>query len=396
MTHRAAGPATGYVFQLGQAMLMLVPAALADDDASVSVEVYDDVAFHRGTGAPREVLQIHHSFNSGRELLDTSVKTWRTLAIWAAEWCNLRADERRDMTLVTTQAARDGTALQALTQRARDLDYAVQTLAKTAADPHGAAGTATDRATFARLDSTAQRALLSRVTVVDAAPGSLEMRRSLERSLKGTHESRFIPALADGVEGWWWSRVLYALDDGRPIHASEMRAVIDEERRSLSDRALPVHALDAFESGDVPVVSFDVATFVACLRAVEASDALLERAVDDFLRASTHRSYWMRRLLVGPAELDRYDNGLLAEWDLRCDRAFEDLGESATVADKINAGRALYLELQLDVQRPLRQELTDQFVQRGSLNALADDDRLAWHPDAVPPYREALRSRSAA
>src|SRR5689334_16323165 len=122
--HHAAGPAVGYVFQLEQAMLKLLPAALADADASVSVEVYDDVAFHVGAGPPREVLQIHHSVNSSRELLDTSAKTWRTLAIWADEWNGLDVDEKRDMTLLTTQQAREGSALEALTSRARNLNHA--------------------------------------------------------------------------------------------------------------------------------------------------------------------------------------------------------------------------------------------------------------------------------
>src|SRR2546423_966326 len=101
--HHAAGAAVGYLFQVEQALLKLTPSALADEDASVSVELYDDVAFQRKAGSAKEVLQIHHSVNSSRELLDTSAKTWRTLAIWAQEWDALETSERRDMTLLTTQ-----------------------------------------------------------------------------------------------------------------------------------------------------------------------------------------------------------------------------------------------------------------------------------------------------
>jgi hypothetical protein len=394
--HHAAGSAVGYVFQLEQAMLTLLPHALADEDAAVSVEVYDDVAFHHGAGPPKSVLQIHHSMSSDRELLDTSSKTWRTLAIWANEWTALDADEVRDMALITTQHARSGSALEALARQPRNLDHAVETFAAIAADPNGAAGTAADRATFHALGVDAQRELLARVTVIDGSPPALAVRDNLEQMLKGSHESRFVSAMADGIEGWWWPRVVRALHDHEPIRASEMRTAIDEERRSLADRGLPIRDLEAFGDDDLPVVEHSSATFVACLRAIDASDTMVDRAVDDFLRASAHRSYWMRRLLIGPQELGRYDDSLLDEWDMRCDRAFEEIADELRAAGRKEAGRKLYRELQLDVHAPLRPEVPDGFVQRGSFQTLAEDARLAWHPDAVQPFRDALRLRRAA
>jgi C-terminal domain 7 of the ABC-three component (ABC-3C) systems len=377
--HHAAGPALGYVFQFEYAMLLLLPRALADEDAAVSVEVYDDVAFHRAAGPPKEVVQVHHSVNSTRDLLDTSHKTWRTLAIWAGEYTALEADEAREMTLLTTQRARAGSALEALTTRARNLDHAMETLVAIAEDPAGAEGTAADRATFDALGSDTQRALLSRITVVDGAPPAVAVRTQVERLLKGSHESRFVPSLADSVEGWWWPRVVRALHDSQPIHAAEMRAVVDEGRRALSNRALPIRALSAFDDDDLPVVEHDSAAFVACLRAIDASDALVGQAVDDFLQASAHRSYWMRRLLIGPEELGRYDGALLTEWDMRCDRTLEALREQSDAAARKKAGRDLYHELQLDVHAPLRPEVPDRFVQRGSFGTPTPYSRSAMH-----------------
>lgn len=381
---------------MGQAMLKLLPSALADEDAAVSIEVYDDVAFHREGRSPKEVLQINHSVESDRELLDTSRKTWRTLAIWAEEWLALDADQERQMTLITTQRAKEGSALAALRPDVRKHDHAASALAAIAADPEGAAGTTSDRAVFEALGAEVQRALISRVTVIDGSPQAVEVRSELERRLMGAHEARFIPALADGVEGWWWSRVVRALYDHQPIPASEMRTVIDEWRRSLSDTSLPILAFDELGDEDRPVVEYQSAAFIGCLRDIDASDADVDRAIDNFLQASAHRSYWMRRLLVGPNELQLYDDSLLTEWDMRCDRVLDRLGLDTESAARIAAGKELYRELQLDVVAPLRAELTDRFVQRGSLHGLADNERLAWHPDAVQPFRDALRRRSAA
>lgn len=391
--HHAAGPATGYIFQFGQAMLELLPHALVDNDAAVSVELYDDVAFHRGSGSPKSVLQLHHSVNAERELLDTSSKTWRTLAIWAQEWVRLDADQSRDMMLVTTQHAREGTALAALRRKGRNVDHAAQVLAAIAADSAGSKGTADDRKQFHELGSEQQRAMLARVVVRDDTPGALDLRQQLERLLMGSHETRFIPALADGIEGWWWPRVLLALSDRRPIEAAELRAALDEERRSLSDRALPIRDIDDLE---VPAFDANTATFIGCLRAIDTSQGRVDQAVDDFLQAAAHRSYWLRRLLIGPGELARYDRSLLTEWDMRCDRAFGNLSDESSAEELKKSGRTVYDEVQLDLQAPLRAELADRFVQRGTYHTLADDTRLAWHPEAAGPLRDALRQTSAA
>ena len=98
--HSAAGPALGYLYQVQAALLELIPHALAGRDAQVTLEVFDDVAFDFGAGHAKSDFQVHHSLHSERELLDTSAKTWRTLAIWASEWDALEADETRVMTLL--------------------------------------------------------------------------------------------------------------------------------------------------------------------------------------------------------------------------------------------------------------------------------------------------------
>ncbi len=394
--HHAAGPTLGYLYQVQQALLRLVPHALADDEAAVRLEVFDDVSFHRGSGPARDVLQIHHSVNSDRELLDTSAKTWRTLAIWTAEWKTLHVDERREMLLVTTQLARAGSGLEKLTARIRDPEEAHRILFAIATDLEGAKGTAKDRAVFAALPEDDRRELLARVTVADRAPAATRMRDELVAGLMPAHQSDYVPSIAKGVEGWWWGRAVDALVDREPITATELRAVIDEERRGHLDGRLPIRSLDSFDSADLPDVDSDAARFVACLNAIRAQALHIETARDDYLRAAAHRSYWLRELLVGPGELSRYDSSLVAEWGLRSLRAFTNLTASSSDDENATAGLGFYEELILDSRSPLRVEVPDVFVQRGSYHALADDQRVGWHPTEVRRIQGQSVSRQAA
>jgi hypothetical protein len=377
------------VYQFQSALLDLIPHALAGWDAQATLEVFDDVAFEFGAGHALTVFQIHHSVLSDRELLDTSAKTWRTLAIWAGEWSVLGADATRVMTLVTTQHARAGSGLAALTALGRDVDHALTTLTAIAAATDGAAGTAADRATFLDLPSAERRALLDNVTVADGALRATHAHARLVELLAPTHEDRFIESMADMVEGWWWPRVAAALTGGLAIRADELRVAIDEARRSLSDRALPILRLEDFHGSEFPPLDLDTARFLLCLRVIAASRVRLDQALDDYRRAFAHRSRWARRGLLGPGEYERYEDDLFGQWLIASDRMLRKLPAAADAAALASAGHDLWDALESDVRQPLRPETGDSFIQRGSLHQLADDERLAWHPTAA----SAVRSR---
>jgi hypothetical protein len=237
--HSAAGPALGYIYQFQAALLELIPHALSGRDAQATLEVFDDVAFDFEAGQAKSVLQIHHSLRSDRELLDTSAKTWRTLAIWAGEWARLDAGETRMMTLLSTQRARAGSGLQALTIAHRNVDHAFDALTNVAAAADGSASTATDREAFLALPAMEQRALLENVTVADGALQATESRARLVQLLAPTHERRFIESMADAVEGWWWPPGATSADRTVPAVPTRDRLAIraDEVRVAWPQRS---------------------------------------------------------------------------------------------------------------------------------------------------------------
>jgi hypothetical protein len=395
-SHLAAGPALGYVYQFQVALLELVPYALTSADAEVSLEVFDDVAFDFAAGAPRSVFQVHHSLVAERELLDTSAKLWKTLAIWTGEWGRLEPGESRVMTLLSTQQVRPGTGLAALTEQHRDHEDALTKLVAVANDPAGAAGTADDRAAFLALPEAERREMVRNIRVVDGAPPSVDMHERLKQALAPTHEQRYIASMADAVEGWWWPRVATALTTGGRVHAEDLRAAIDDARRSLSNTALPVLRLEDFSAGELPSVDTADARFLRCLQAIAASGVRRSRAVDDYRRAFAHRSRWARRGLLGPSEYERYEDDLLAQWVISCDRMLRALSEQADATARARAGHDLWDTMEADVRQPLRPDTADSFIQRGSLHQLAEDERLAWHPDAAGELYSAMHDVEAA
>jgi hypothetical protein len=395
-SHLAAGPASGYIFQCQVALLEIVPHALANDDVAVSIEVFDDVAFHFDGGPPRAVIQVHHSLVSDRELIDTSAKLWNTLAIWAGEWEQLEAGESRVMTLLSTQRARPGTGLAALTAGARDDAHALSTLVAVAEDPQGAAGTKADRAAFLALGEVERAALLRNVRVIDGAPSAIGVRAQLEQVLAPSHESRYVASMADGVEGRWWPRVVAALASNGRIRGDEVRSDIDEVRRSLSQTALPILRLEDFSTAELPDANLNTALFLRCLKDIRASATRRAQAVDDYQRAFAHRSRWARRGLLGPGEYERYEDELFAQWVIACDRMLRTLKTDADDEARATAGHDLWDGLEVDVRKPLRVDTPDGFIQRGSLHQLAEDERLAWHPDVAGPIHAAVDAGEAA
>lgn len=380
----AAGPAAGYQFQFEVALLLLVPHALTNADVAVSLELLDDVALHFGDEDPLHVLQVAHSVDRERPLLDTDAKVWKTLAIWAGEWAALEAGETRVMTLLTTRPVVDGSALHALTGRARADPEALKRLEEIAADQKGAPGTAANREAFMTLPPSERAALVRVMHVVDAAPQVVDVQQELERLLAPAHELRFVRAMAEMVHGRWWFRVAQALSGNRIIRAEHLREDIDEARRTISDRALPILAMSSFDSEELPEHRPD-ATYLACLDEIKASQFRRQRAIDDFRRASAHRLKWARLGLVGPREFSDYEADLRDQWLTACDRMLRALEAGADEAQRCSSGHDLWDRLEEDIRRPLRPETQDGFIQRGSLHRLADEERIGWHPDRAAP-----------
>jgi hypothetical protein len=389
-THLAPGPALGYAYQFQVALLELLPHALSHSDATVQLEVLDDVSLDFQEGAPPKVIQVHQEAGT-RRLTDRSAKVWKTLGIWSREQKDLPDGQSREMSLFSTQTTQEGSGVAHLTQGKYEPRTAAELLEAVASDPNGAEGTADDRAAFLDLDQPTRLDLLSRVTVIDGATSPVDVHKALVEALLPTHETKFVDSMAKIIEGWWWRKLPTALNDGTPIHAEELRSQIDEARRMHSDSALPIlKSLNEFDASELPDGSQDGSySFLECLAEVSASEQRQHRAVSDYRLAFAHRSRWTRSGLLGFQEIDRYDDNLIGQWSTGCDQMLRHLAPDANGGAKATAGHDLWDDMERGIFRPIRPETTDEFIQRGSFHQLANQERLSWHPDSAGPiYRD--------
>lgn len=382
--HLAAGPALGYVYQFQVALLQLVPHALRNNEASVQVEVLDDVSLEFPGGVSPKVIQVHQEAGS-RPLTDRNPKVWKTLGIWSREQRDLVDDQRREMTLFSTQVAEGGSGVSHLTCNDHEPLLAEKLLTAIAADPNGAKTTADDRAAFHALGEGGRIELLERVLVVDGAAPPVDMQQALVEALMPTHDAGFVDSMAKVIEGWWWRKLPVALKEGAAIHSLELRSQIDEARRMHSHGALPIlQSLSQFDPSELPNEQNDGSyAFLGCLEEISASERRRHRAVNQYRMAFAHRSRWAREGLLGPQEIDRYDDDLVGQWAVGSDQMLRHIDPETDSEAKATAGHNLWDEMERGMFRPIRPGTPDDFIQCGSFHQLANLERVAWHPDSA-------------
>jgi hypothetical protein len=84
-------------------------------------------------------------------------------------------------------------------------------------------------------------------------------------------------------------------------------------------------------------------------------------------------------LVVG-LDLHQYEKRLAEEWELIFDAMRDDLGDNATNEAKEEAAREVLKWAERETV-PIRPNVTEPFVSRGSLHMLADEVKIGWHPE---------------
>src|SRR5215204_1178732 len=167
--HAATGSATGYLYQSRFALFAALREIRKRPHLSISIELFDDVAFD-DAGTPEEVIQTkHHPPNAGN-LTDRSVDFWKTLGIWSKlVQSDSQAALRTQFLLLTTGKAPEGSAASHLRQSDRDVATAAQALVKAARESTNEA-TKSARQLFIDLSEAQRTALLEAVTILDSSP----------------------------------------------------------------------------------------------------------------------------------------------------------------------------------------------------------------------------------
>jgi hypothetical protein len=386
----AAPSALGYVYQFELALLGYL--GRTEPALAVSIELLDDVAFE---GEQTELLQSKLEITPG-SLTDASANLWKTLRVWADH--NL-ANPAAVLILMTTGHAPAG-SIAALLR-----DDGVR-------DPGGAhdrllsvARASTSRTlapamqAFRSMDEQDRRDMVARIVIADDAPVIGGLDAAYEKLLRHAAPQARLKQLISRLREWWLLRceqhlATIADGSGTPIPGEEIEMKMADLRDQLTEENLPIDLQDLTAPTSEEAAQ-DQRKFVMQLRLIALANQRVALAIHDHNRAFAQRARWAREDLLVPGELSNYDRKLKEEWE----RLFLPQSEAEEEAISEEAakelGRKVHLACEAASVEPIRPKVTEPYVMRGSLQMLADELKIGWHPDWVARVHALLSETTA-
>ncbi|GAB3066372.1 hypothetical protein GCM10027186_17950 [Micromonospora schwarzwaldensis] len=378
-SHSAAPNAVGYQHQTWWALVELLGSGVDRPDASISLELHDDVAWEADNN-PTHLLQVKHHQLTHRALTDTSPDVWRTLKVWM-DTATPGDTSGPQLLLITTQTAADGTAIAALRPETLDEKTALIGLEAVARETTSQQ-TKTAREQFLELSPADRRAFLTRIRVIDGSPHIHDVpalvRTHLHWALPTGHEELFLAMI------WrWWDEQALAMLQGRlsSLDVGVARSAIADIRDQFTSESLPtmVELLDV--DGETVAAEYRTHTFVQQMQWVAYPPRNLQKAIVDYYRAYVQTVRWLDEDLIGVAELNRFEAELVDEWDREFDWMLDTLDDDADEAAKQEAGKQMLRQLLAQTGISVRARYNEPFFVRGKRHVLADAGRIGWHPD---------------
>ena len=387
----------GYLYQVRSALLWTLRRQKSEPDFLVSVETLDDVTFETASGNPTDLLQTKHHRKGSASLTDASPDLWKTLRIWFEGHASGQIPPSANLYLVTTSAAPEGTAASRLRAASRDLAAAQHALDATAASSTNQTNMSA-YAAYRKASSAERTAILSKVIIVDAAPTVVDLDSELRQEVYWAAGKEHHAAFLDRLEGWWLRRVLRQLTDASHdrVGSVELEAQMSDLREQFKQEALPIDEdLLEFTLDEATKVAHEDSTFVRQLSIIKAGKRRIAAAIRDYYRAFEQRSRWIRDDLVVGLDLQKYEKRLCEEWDLVFEAMRDDVGDAATDDAQEKAARSV-LAWAERTTIPIRPNVTEPFVSRGSLHMLSDEARIGWHPEFRARLESILSAKESA
>lgn len=372
----------GYLYQVRSALLWALRRQKNEPDFLVSIETLDDVTFETTGGNPTDLLQTKHHRKGSASLTDASQDLWKSLRIWFEGHASEQIPPTANLYLVTTSSAPDGSAASRLRVNLRNVPAAQHAL-------DAAAATSTNLtnkvayATYLKAPPAARAAILTKVFIIDAAPTIVDLDKALQEEVFWAVAREHHAAFLDRLEGWWLRRVLRQLGEATHdrIGSVEIEAQMADLREQFKHDALPIDEdLLEFTLDDATTAAHEDATFVRQLELIKAGKRRIAAAIRDYYRAFEQRSRWLRDDLVVGLDLHKYEQRLYQEWELVFEAMRDEVGDDATDEAQEQAARSV-LAWAERTPIPIRANVTEPFVTRGSLHMLADEARIGWHPE---------------
>ena len=387
-SHSAAGQALGYVHQCMWALVELGRRATSEPAAQLRLEALDDIEFD-SAGSPTELLQTKHHTRGGGPLTAQSVDLWRTLNVWM----DLLSSDTLVLRLVTTRTLSEESGLVRLRDGdIRDTSVALEELLD-------AARTSTSKTTdkwrkkFLDLDEISRVELVDRIIIDDGSLPAVDIDKELVRTFRYAYPTGRDEVFLHLLKGWWSGVSVQLLSRAlEAVTGQDLIVQVTEIADQLKSDTLPVDPAVMQEHDESISDLYKDRPFVQQLLWIALESNRLWKAIRDYHRSFTQRSFWLRHQLLAETELDRFAFRLHDEWEQTFDsRVAAMKREGRTDHDVV--GQEILEELARESRARLRDRFDEPWFNRGMFHALADGElgyRVGWHPEFESKLEEML------
>lgn len=368
----------GYLYQFRLALWSSLQKCRKNESFSVYLETLDDVVFETSDSLV-ELLQLKHHCNHAANLSDSSSDLWKSFRVWIEGRANNSIPKDAQLYLITTSKISPGSSASYLTPENRNEAEALKKL-KATANTSETKKNEISYKLFKDLSSHEQAILLRSITILSGAPNIKEIDKSLRDEIRFIVKRSHLESFLFRLEGWWYRRVVKQLvsSDESPIFSDEIEGVLDELREQFKDESLPIDE-DIF---DVEVESdlYEKWIFVQQVKLAGIGKQRVFFAIRDYYRAFQQRSRWIREDLILTSDLHKYERSLQEAWEYEFACIADELGDEASEQIKKEAARKIYNWME-NCDYPIRPQVKEQSIKRGSFHILSDYLRVGWHPE---------------
>ena len=376
----SAGPqATGYLHQARYALYVLLSSDL--EETSLVIEGLDDIQVES-----EDQLNLQQLKHTKASLSNTSSDLWKTLRVWSTLLFEGRWEPQKTiLSLVTTASAPDDSIASLLrNDKKRDVKQALEQLIDiTATSTNSSLQNAFTA--FRNLGEELQIKLLESVRIVDEAPAITEVDTMIKKRLHVAVAAERVDSLYNMIEGWWFNKVVQQLAKGsqKPISQFVLHEKIAGFAEQLRRDNLPIYFATA-RPDEEPDPETDERLFVHQLRVLSLGAGRISNAILDYYRAFEQRSSWTREQLLIDDELEQYEQRLVNEWD-RYVQIWKDETNPSDDESCVEFGKRILRWMEIDADIPIRPQVQEGYVMRGSFHMLADlmpplGPKVHWHP----------------
>ena len=385
-SHNVPGQMNGYLYQIRYALNLLMESD--EPSYQISIEKFDDIAFDCD-GTPVQLIQAKHH-TTPASLTDSSTDLWRTLNVWFdAIADDISILDHTDFVIITTAEVSNGSIAELIQNQ--NYQEALKKLNDVAED--------SDNQTnlrfyvkFKNLNESILCRLVKRIRIISSASDIVDVEKDIQKQIRYSCKPEHVPFATERIEGWWFQECIKALSSTNPTITTQrqLHEKVYEITRQYGDDSLPIEFWDLDEVEEVALDPKD-RLFLDQLRLLQYKNRILRLALQDYYRASTQRSSWLRQGLVYANELDIYEHRLKDAWE----HAFADMEEDLenygdpTEQEKIKAGKSLYSKV-MNQDIRIRQRVDASYVMQGTYHHLANSLTIGWHVDFLEKLKHLL------